>query len=258
MVTTTHDIAQDEGTPAPEKGFATLSQLAIGVKAMVAKNGEPRKAEILSIKHRNGGLTFYVHYVEFNKRLDEWVAADRIDLSQEVEWPAPEKPDKKKTTTQITTKQGSQTTKSTITKKETTSVLAGGRGRSDSRAGTATPDAAAYLTSKAGSGNDRKRALASRAGGKENREDLVDELPEPTLGDAGTPLPTLSHEDSGAADVEMTDVTKTEEKVTHILEPEEEIEKLRTGGSMVQNNAQVHLVRNLEKIQMGKHIIEPW
>lgn len=54
------------------------------------------------------------------------------------------------------------------------------------------------------------------------------------------------------------DVTKKEEKVPKILEPEEEIEKLRTGGSMVQNHAQLHLVRNLEKIQMGKHIIEPW
>lgn len=257
MVTTTHDAAQDgEGTPAPEKGFATLSQLAIGVRAMVDKNGEPRKAEILSIKQRNGGLTFYVHYVEFNKRLDEWVAADRIDLSQEVEWPAPEKPDKKKTTTQITTKQGGST--QTVTKKETKSILPGGRARSDSRAGTATPDAAAYLASKASGGNERKRVQASRAGGKENLNDDEGLGAEQTLGDAGTPLPTLSHEDSGAGDVEMTDVTKTEEKVTHILEPEEEIEKLRTGGSMVQNNAQVHLVRNLEKIQMGKHIIEPW
>lgn len=40
--------------------------------------------------------------------------------------------------------------------------------------------------------------------------------------------------------------------------PEEEIEKLRTGGSMVQNHAQLHLVRNLSRIQMGKHEMEPW
>jgi len=52
--------------------------------------------------------------------------------------------------------------------------------------------------------------------------------------------------------------TKTEEKVAPMMEPEEEIEKLRTGGSMVQNHAQLHLVRNLDRIQMGKHIIEPW
>jgi histone acetyltransferase HTATIP len=39
---------------------------------------------------------------------------------------------------------------------------------------------------------------------------------------------------------------------------EEEIEKLRTSGSMTQNQAEVSRVRNLEKIQMGKHEIEPW
>jgi len=56
----------------------------------------------------------------------------------------------------------------------------------------------------------------------------------------------------------MPDVTKTEEKIPTILEPEEEIEKLRTGGSMVQNHAQLHLVRNLTKLQMGKYLVEPW
>ncbi|KIV86778.1 hypothetical protein PV11_02367 [Exophiala sideris] len=237
------------GTPEPViKGFATLTQLQIGVKVIAEKNSEPRKAEILSIKQRNGSLTFYVHYVEFNKRLDEWISADRIDLSQEVEWPAPEKPEKKKTT--VTTKAPS--TKAGQAKTITTKIT--GRARSDSRPGSATPD---LLTSKAG--NDRKRPVPSKAGGKENRED---EGGDPSLAQAGTPLATLSHEDSteipAGGDVEMPDVTKTEEKVAPIMEPEEEIEKLRTGGSMVQNHAQLHLVRNLEKIQMGKHIIEPW
>jgi histone acetyltransferase HTATIP len=39
---------------------------------------------------------------------------------------------------------------------------------------------------------------------------------------------------------------------------EEEIEKLRTSGSMTQNQTEISRVRNLEKIQMGKHEIEPW
>ena len=30
---------------------------------------------------------FYIHYVDFNKRLDEWVDQDRLDLSS-VEFPA--------------------------------------------------------------------------------------------------------------------------------------------------------------------------
>lgn len=39
---------------------------------------------------------------------------------------------------------------------------------------------------------------------------------------------------------------------------EEEIEKLRTGGSMTQNQSEISRVRNLEKIQMGMHEMEPW
>lgn len=244
-----HDATQDaEGTPAPiEKGFATLAQLQIGVRSMVEKDGEIRKAEILSIKQRKGGLSFYVHYVDFNKRLDEWVNADRIDLSQEVEWPAPEKAEKKKTA--ITVKQGFQQSSQTKITKQTNLA------RSISRAGTATPDSQ-YLSSKAG--NDRKRHVPSRAEGKENNEDDIAGSPEPTLAGAGTPLPTLSGEDSVGPDVDMADITKTEDQAPQILEPEEEIEKLRTGGSMVQNHAQLHLVRNLNLLQMGKFTIEPW
>ncbi|ETN41908.1 uncharacterized protein HMPREF1541_03847 [Cyphellophora europaea CBS 101466] len=247
-----HDAAEATGTPEPvEKGFATLNTLRIGTKAMVEKNGEPRKAEILSIKQRNGALTFYVHYVEFNKRLDEWVKAERIDLEQEVEWPAPEKPEKKKTTVTTKAPPSKAATKAIITKDKAE------RPQSESRGGSATPD---LLGAKAG--NDRKAPVPSKAGGKENREDGLAPDADPVLPAAGTPLPELSTEESTIAsqDVEMpdVDVTKKEEKVPTILEPEEEIEKLRTGGSMVQNHAQLHLVRNLEKIQMGKHVIEPW
>ena len=39
---------------------------------------------------------------------------------------------------------------------------------------------------------------------------------------------------------------------------EEEIEKLRTGGSMTQNQAEVSRVRSLNRIQMGTFEIEPW
>ena len=39
---------------------------------------------------------------------------------------------------------------------------------------------------------------------------------------------------------------------------EEEIEKLRTGGSMTQNQTEISRVRNLNRIQMGAHEMEPW
>ena len=38
---------------------------------------------------------YYVHYVDFNKRLDEWVAADRLDISVESKIIYPKPEDKK-------------------------------------------------------------------------------------------------------------------------------------------------------------------
>jgi histone acetyltransferase HTATIP len=171
------------------------------------------------------------------------VSASRIDLTQEVEWPAPEKPDKKKTT--VTTKNAPS--KAASAKSITTKL--GGR----SNVSTPQPE---QLGAKAG--NDRKRLAPSKASGKENRDD-----DSKATTATGTPLAQDSREGSASAsaDIDMPDadgLTKTEEKVPPLPDPEEEIEKLRTGGSMVQNHAQLHLVRNINKIQMGLHEIEPW
>ncbi|XP_066514761.1 histone acetyltransferase KAT5-like [Hoplias malabaricus] len=39
-------------------------------------------AEILSVKDNPGRKLFYVHYIDFNKRLDEWVTPDRLDVKK--------------------------------------------------------------------------------------------------------------------------------------------------------------------------------
>ncbi|KAF4113669.1 histone acetyltransferase KAT5b isoform X1 [Onychostoma macrolepis] len=39
-------------------------------------------AEILSVKDIPGRKLYYVHYIDFNKRLDEWVTPDRLDLKK--------------------------------------------------------------------------------------------------------------------------------------------------------------------------------
>lgn len=45
-------------------------------------------AEILSIKQPDGDGTplYYIHYIDYNKRLDEWVGQDRLDL-QNIRFP---------------------------------------------------------------------------------------------------------------------------------------------------------------------------
>ncbi|KAL2866423.1 putative cell division control protein (Cdc5) [Aspergillus lucknowensis] len=228
------------GTPDPiEKGFATLNTIRIGVKAMIHKDGELRKAEILSIKQRKDGLAFYVHYVDFNKRLDEWIASSRLDLSQEVEWPQPEKPEKKKTgpANKVPSKNK--------------------RARAGSRDVSATPD---LLTGK--NANVGKVQRPSKAGGKENQGDetpiSLSILGSEAVSADGTPK--ADSDDVDMMDVSFSDAKeiKEEEKALGLMSREEEIERLRTSGSMTQNPTEIHRVRNLDRLQMGKYDVEPW
>lgn len=52
-------------------------------------------AEILSIRHLvDGSKQYYVHFLEYNKRLDEWVTEDRMNFSS-VEPPKPKENESK-------------------------------------------------------------------------------------------------------------------------------------------------------------------
>ncbi|KAJ1952467.1 Histone acetyltransferase, partial [Dispira parvispora] len=98
----------------------TVDQVKVGWKVFVERftadsQTEYRKAEILSIrtvKQRSTVTTraskntptdsskakpgetlqYYVHYCEFNKRLDEWIKPERIDLTRGVELPKVKRP----------------------------------------------------------------------------------------------------------------------------------------------------------------------
>lgn len=160
----------------------------------------------------------------------EWIAASRIDLTHKVEWPQPEKPEKKKTGA------GNKAPSKNAQK----------RARTDSRDVSAAPD---LLTGK--NVNVSKVQRPSKAGGKENLgEDLPSEAD-------GIPKPE-------SEDVDMVDsfteakAAREEEKAQGLMSREQEIEKLRTSGSMTQNPTEIHRVRNLNRLQMGKFEIEPW
>lgn len=174
-------------------------------------------------------MTYYVHYEDFNKRLDEWIEADRIDLSQEVEWPAPERPekDKKKQAPKVEPLKE----KSTAQKRPRSAI---------DRADSGTPDA-------------RDKTQRQRPGGKENREDIAVISTEVL---DGTPQPEDEHMDI----VDVQDAAAAAKAVAPSVpySREDEIEKLRTSGSMTQNQAEISRVRNLTRIQMGASEIEPW
>ena len=100
-----------------------------------------------------------------------------------------------------------------------------------------------------------KAQRPSKAGGKENRGDEtpvnMSILSSEALSADATPKPE-------SEDVDMLDVTFKDDNEQGKMTREEEIERLRTSGSMTQNPTEIHRVRNLNRLQMGKYDIEPW
>jgi RNA binding activity-knot of a chromodomain len=81
---------------------ADASNIIVGCKLQVQKTVDEdsfwREAEVLAFKNAagtSGALEYYVHYTNFNKRLDEWVTLDKMNL-QTIKYPKPEKPSIKK------------------------------------------------------------------------------------------------------------------------------------------------------------------
>ncbi|KAG9017580.1 Histone acetyltransferase [Tulasnella sp. 427] len=111
---------QPESTEPPKVaagGTYTIDDVGVGFKIFVRRpvpggGEEQRKAEVLSIREKKKPLyqapipragassteapedkmEYYIHWVEFNKRLDEWVIGSRLVLSRELEWPKPKPP----------------------------------------------------------------------------------------------------------------------------------------------------------------------
>lgn len=97
------DIKSDQDIPmvANENLNATNFQVVEGSRLPVKlgyttqEDGEEWPlAEILSIRHlQDGSKQYYVHFIEYNKRLDEWVTEDRLNFSH-IEPPKPKDQDK--------------------------------------------------------------------------------------------------------------------------------------------------------------------
>lgn len=156
-----------------------------------------------------------MHYDEFNKRLDEWITGDRIDLSRKVDWPVALEKDHKK---------------------------------ADQKKDKAPTKAPLKATN-----SQAKITRPSRASGKENRDSIA-VISTEVAGD-GTPAP-----DEEEMDLEEVQDAAAAAKAAppEILTRGEEIEKLRTGGSMTQNQTEINRVRNLIQLQMGDAEFEPW
>ncbi|KAI0022138.1 acyl-CoA N-acyltransferase [Xylariomycetidae sp. FL0641] len=216
-----------------QKSKANADTLRVGCIAMVEKDGQARRAEILSIKDMKSGRHYYCNFDNFNKRLDEWVPVRRIDFEQDVEWPNPDK-DKPKE---------GKGKNSTVSKKKTPSSKAqkrpGKREQSQSISEAVTPLA---VTDLSDSQTQSKAPSTPR-----DVEIKAGETPGAVIDELGIDEMDIDE------DVNTPDIKKEEP-----LSRKQEIEKLRTGGSMTQNPTELARIRNISKVSFGPWDLFPW
>ncbi|QWU89655.1 hypothetical protein CA3LBN_004003 [Candidozyma haemuli] len=183
---------EDEG---PDPKF-TVDEIISGCKVFVNKEDGKRLAEILQQNTKKGKKVFYVHYQDYNKRLDEWISPDKIDFSKSM-IPPVEKEEKKPE-------------------------------KSKSKTGTKT--------------------------GKTSKKSSTKSTPQPRASDKEESATPLENDEMDLDNLNVQGLKRPGEEVSR----EDEIKKLRTSGSMIQNHSEVARVRNLSSVILGEHIIEPW
>lgn len=194
------------------------------------QDGEPRKAEILSIKETKSGRQFYCNFDNFNKRLDEWVPVSRIDFTQDVEWPSLEKTkEPKKAPISLARKIIGQKKGQKRPAREISDVSEGTASRpwidcSESRNVSPDPE------------DDERLTINT---------DLAN-------------TPVAEDEDVVDIDESVTEAVCAKADQSEEVSREEEIEKLRVGGSMTQNQAEISRIRNISKVQFGRYDLYPW
>ncbi|GAA5839147.1 hypothetical protein JCM11251_003688 [Rhodosporidiobolus azoricus] len=272
----------------------TLSQIVTGCKVFVERPvsvdlpvAEVRKAEILSIRERKVGraerkekkarlkaaqggdkeaqkaleaeeeeeknraegdrLEYYCHYVEFNKRLDEWVSSNRILLSREVEWPLPPQPP-------------AQPGSARKNSREPSAALPGSPSPAPN-----TPSGSALENKKAIDAGNVLRKAAIRAAHEQSAankrkavddDEMADEDADGEL-DADGDTDMVDAQTGGDGSTRAESVEGDEGNIPTFSKARE-IEKLRTQGSMTQSHSEISRVKNLDRIQMGKHLVEAW
>jgi histone acetyltransferase HTATIP len=268
----------------------------VGCKIYIRRQGpegepEERLAEILSIRDkptsayaqrtRSRSLTakaedattnegapedkweFFVHWESFNKRLDEWVPGSRLVLSRDLQWPRPKPPPGKKTTgkAQHLKAPGKAPRSKSLLKKATAGAAAAAAASPTPTPQTPVPDSG---VSSPGPSSSLKRKAPH-----DEEEEEEEEPPEPEL----EPEPELMDDEDPDAEGEMDvdaegEADTFEEGVAAVLaeqrapapvfSKEQEIEKLRTSGSMTQSISEIARVKNLNRLQIGRHEVDAW
>ncbi|KAF5351740.1 hypothetical protein D9756_007581 [Leucocoprinus leucothites] len=264
-------MVSSQSTPAPDAppppimsgGTYTVQTVSVGCKLYIRRPGpdgqtEERLAEILSIREKpqnsyarqqatNNGpakpednLEFFVHWEHFNKRLDEWVVGSRLVTSRDLEWPRPKAPSGKKNTPAPSKVPRGQN----LLKKATSNA-----------AKAASPTPAPSTPNLGGdypsSPSPIPPSLKRKAHPDEEEEEEEDA--------EGEDVDAEGEMDIDTEEVQTFDITTIPEPPPQTnFSKEQEIEKLRTSGSMTQSISEITRVKNLNRLQIGKHEVEAW
>lgn len=224
------EVASRDGTPASDSGsgFSTpqrgtfVNSLRVGCTVWaLAPDKEYRKAEIRSSQTRNGEPQFYVHFQDYNKRLDEWISLARIDQNRQPEWPK------------------------TVEKKK-----------------PMPPQKTPASNSRPSTGQKSIKSVGNKRPKTSRDSTPAPKGKFPKKGTTGQSSQSVDNEeedrDSGNGDELDLVETSDQNAPPAPVSKEQEIDNLRTGGSMTQNIHEVSRVKNFDKIQIGKYQVEAW
>uniref|UniRef100_A0A7M5UFL3 histone acetyltransferase n=1 Tax=Clytia hemisphaerica TaxID=252671 RepID=A0A7M5UFL3_9CNID len=188
-------------------------------------------AEIVSKKDNgNGTFDFYVHYIDYNKRLDEWVKQDRLNL-EKVQLPKVEEKKKSSSASTATSKSKQNPSKSKQNQSQSQPTTQSASTPQPSQHSESQP-----VNSSSGADNSENGGLSTPTSQARNKS-------------AGS---LINRKRKANDEVDSADSPKptTEEKTNN----------LRSGGSMSTHahDDVVTRVKNIDLIEIGKHRIKPW
>ncbi|KZV74446.1 hypothetical protein PENSPDRAFT_601585 [Peniophora sp. CONT] len=316
--------AKDDGTlePAPVTAGGTykIQTISVGCK-LYARRWNPdtneieeRQVEILSIRDKPPAnpylrrqlagaagpssspapafapdpeldrLEFFVHWDQFNKRLDEWLPGSRLVLSRDLEWPRPKKekkdgrsaggsgrghtaasPSPAPSNRRVGKMPRGKENNQSLLRRATTNAALTGQGAGKGKGKGSAPPSAPPTPTPAKRTLKRKQPVDEEEEEDEDAEGSPDVEEQDRMDIDGEGDDDADGETDGG-EGETFDITDAVNATEPVPAPqplanyskEEEIEKLRTGGSMTQSVSEVARVKNLNRLAIGKHEVDSW
>jgi histone acetyltransferase HTATIP len=175
------------------------------------------------------------------------VSGSRLVLSRDLEWPRPKPPPGKKNISAAAQKAPGKAPRSKSLLKKATSNLAASIASPLPASQASVPSS---VVSSPGPSSLKRKLPPDE---EEEEEQLDDED-----ADAEGEMDVDAEGEADPFDETAADSLTEEAPPPPVFSKEQEIEKLRTSGSMTQSISEIARVKNLNRLQIGKHEVEAW